>query len=266
MKKIIHLSDLHIGHKDCGRNFRTIIENISLLKKPAQDYIIVITGDLVDNANKPEMREEAADDIEELERRGYRVLAVPGNHDYGTGTIGNQKFVRIFKERFYKNPEVTYPKVDIIDEMVFIGLDSTAWELHWHDRFLAQGELGKEQLDSLKKILDDPSLVYLKKIVYLHHHPFDFKLGRQLKDSDDLKEIIKNRIDVLLFGHYHRSKTGAGKIIHGTWGILRCYNAGTSTHKNGNPGFHRVIDLDFSDPIADRNEDFSSDSISLFNL
>jgi 3',5'-cyclic AMP phosphodiesterase CpdA len=261
MKKIIHLSDLHIGHNDCGKRFQVIIDNITHSKQPALDYIIVITGDLAENANRPEMREEAVNYIEELERRGYTVLVVPGNHDYGTGTIGNPRFVRIFKERFYKNPEVSYPKLDIIDEMAFIGLDSTAWELHWHDRFLAQGELGKEQLNRLKKILNDPSLSSLKKVVYLHHHPFDFKLGRQLKDSDELKEIIKDRIDVLLFGHYHRNKTSAGKIIHGTWGIPRCYNAGTSTHKNGNPGFHKVIDLGYSDPLADLNENF--DSVSL---
>ena len=98
-------------------------------------------------------------------------------------------------------------------------------------------------------------------------------ISNKAKDAKERNSQIKaikkghiDLIDVRLFGRYHRSKTGAGKIIHGTWGILRCYNAGTSTHKNGNPGFHRVIDLDFSDPIADRNEDFSSDSISLFNL
>lgn len=259
MKKIIHLSDLHIGHKDCGKKFKAIIDNISLQKQPANDFIIVITGDLADNANKPEMREEAANHIEELERRGYKVLVVPGNHDYGTGTIGNPKFVKIFKERFYKNPDVSYPKLDIIGEMAFIGLDSTAGELHWHDRLLAHGELGKEQLERLQNILKDQALTDLKKIVYLHHHPFDFKFGRHLKDSNELKKIIWGKIDAILFGHYHRSKSGAEKIIHGTWGIPRCYNAGTSTRKNGNPGFHRIIDLRFSDPLADLNETFDSD-------
>jgi 3',5'-cyclic AMP phosphodiesterase CpdA len=249
--KIIHLSDLHIGHKECGKRFRTIIDNITFLKQPAQNYIIVITGDLADNANITDQRNEAASAVEELEKRGYRVLVVPGNHDYGTGTLGNIKNVRLFKERFYKNPDISYPKLDIIDEMAFIGLDSTAEELHWYDRILAQGELGKEQLERLKKILGDPALKCLKKIVYLHHHPFDFKLGRQLKDSDHLKEIIENRIDALLFGHYHRNKVSAGKIFHGVWGIPRCYNAGTSTHKNGNPGFHRVIDMSQTDPRMD---------------
>lgn len=251
MIKIIHLSDLHIGHKKCGEKFRTIIDNIAFLKQPAQNYVIVITGDLSENGNIKAHRKEAADAIEELQKRGFRVLVVPGNHDYGTGILGNAKNVRSFKKIFFKNPDLSYPKVDIIDELAFIGLDSIAEELHWYDRIFAQGELGKEQLDRLRKILDDPIVTGLKKIVYLHHHPFDFKPGRQLKDSNYLKKIIKGKIDLLLFGHYHRSKASAGRIFHGLWGIPRCYNAGTATHKNGNPGFHRVIDLSHDDPRMD---------------
>jgi predicted phosphohydrolase len=218
---------------------------------PAENYIIVITGDLEDNANKPEQREEAASCLEELEHRGYKVLAVPGNHDYGTGTFGNIGNVNLFKERFYRNSDISYPKTDIINNTAFIGLDSTAEELNWHDRIFAQGELGKEQLGRLEKILGEPEINKLIKVVYLHHHPFDFKFGRQLKDSEDLKKIISNRINILLFGHYHRSKQSASKIHHGTWGIPRCYNAGTSTHKNGNFGFHRVIELSCPDNSMD---------------
>lgn len=251
MKKIIHLSDLHIGHMDCDKKFEAIILNINKRMQPVEDYVIVITGDLADNVTKPFQRENAALAVEKLKMLGYHVLVVPGNHDYGTGTIGNIRNVRIFKEKFYGDPEIQYPKLDIFDETAFIGLDSTVEELNWHDRLLAQGELGKDQLLRLKRMLDDPSLRSLKKVVYLHHHPFDFKLGRQLKDSDDLREVIENRIDVLLFGHYHRSKASTGKILHGIWGIPRCYNAGTATHKNGNPGFHRVIDLSQSDPMKD---------------
>jgi predicted MPP superfamily phosphohydrolase len=254
--KIIHLSDLHIGHKDCGERFRTIIRNISSQMKPSGDYVIVISGDISDNANKPEQREEAARCLEGLKDLGYRVLAIPGNHDYGTGTVGNIKNVRLFKEWSYKDPDITFPKVDIIQGTAFIGMDSTLEELNWHDRILAQGELGWEQLGRLEKIINDPAISTMIKVVYLHHHPFDFKIGRQLKDSRDLKKIIENRIDLLLFGHYHRSKQGAFKIHHGTWGIPRCYNAGTATHKNGNYGFHRVIDLSRPDPALDFDGDF----------
>jgi predicted MPP superfamily phosphohydrolase len=88
VKKIIHLSDLHIGHEDCGDKFRALIDNITFLKQPADNYTIVITGDIVDNGTKSEQTDEAVAGIRLLEERGYGVLVVPGNHDYGTGTRG----------------------------------------------------------------------------------------------------------------------------------------------------------------------------------
>jgi predicted MPP superfamily phosphohydrolase len=247
---------LHVGHKDCGDKFRAIIDNITFLKQPADNYIILITGDIVDNATHAEQIKEAVDAIEQFAERGYRILVVPGNHDYGTGTMGNEKYVELFKEKYYKSREISYPKLDIIDEIAFIGLDSTAEELHWLDRALSEGELGKEQLFRLQEILNGPEVTSRKKVVYLHHHPFDFKFGMQLRDNDDLRKIIENKIDMVLFGHYHVDPSSAGKIYHGKWGIKRCYNAGSSTHKNGNIGFQRVIDLSKADPRMDYDGNF----------
>jgi 3',5'-cyclic AMP phosphodiesterase CpdA len=226
------------------------------LKQPANNYIVLITGDIVDNATHSEQIDEAVEAIEQFEERGYKVLVVPGNHDYGTGTRGYEKFVDLFKEKYHKSREISYPKLDIIDEIAFIGLDSTAEELHWLDRFLSEGELGKEQLKRLKKMLNEPEVIARKKVVYLHHHPFDFKLGMHLRDHNDFKNIIENNIDMLLFGHYHVDPTSAGKIYHGAWGIKRCYNAGSSTHKNGNVGFQRIIDLSNADPRMDYDGNF----------
>ncbi len=256
MKKIIHLSDLHVGHEDCGDKFRALIDNITFLKQPADNYAILVTGDIVDNATKSEQTDEAVDGLRQLEERGYRVLVVPGNHDYGTGTRGYARSVNLFKERYYGSKRITYPKLDIIGKIAFIGLDSTADELHWRDRFLSEGEIGVTQLKRLKRILNRTEVISRKKVVYLHHHPFDFKLGMQLKDSSDLKVIIENKIDMLLFGHYHVNPVTAGKIYNGVWGIPRCYNAGSSTHKNGNTGFHRVIDLSNADPRMDYDGNF----------
>jgi 3',5'-cyclic AMP phosphodiesterase CpdA len=256
MKKIIHLSDLHVGHYECGANFWTIVQKITSLKQPAKNFIIIITGDIVDNANHDEQIDEAVEIIEILEEHGCRVLVIPGNHDYGNGAQGNKKFVDLFKERYYKTKHVTYPKLDIIGKTAFIGLDSTAEELHWHDRFFSEGELGKKQLSALKKMLKDPRVAKRKKVVYLHHHPFDFKLAMHLKDSSELKKIISNKIDAILFGHYHRDPEVAGKDTNGRWGIPRCYNAGSSTHKNGDLGSQRIIDLSKDDPAKDRDGKF----------
>jgi 3',5'-cyclic AMP phosphodiesterase CpdA len=251
MKKIIHLSDLHVGHEDCGEKFISIIDNISSLNQPASEYVIVITGDIVDNANYGWQTDEALKGIRLLEDKGYTVLPVPGNHDYGSGVWGEEQYVGIFKERYFGNRFLTYPKLDIIDETAFIGLDSTAEELKGIDRFLSEGELGPEQLERLETIMWSDELEGKLKVVYLHHHPFDFKLAMHLKDSYSLRLVIENRIDLLLFGHYHVDPTSAGKVYHGTWGISRCYNAGSSTHKNGNTGFQRVIDLSDPDPAVD---------------
>ena len=256
MKKIIHLSDLHIGHKDCGDKFRSVIDNIAVTHQPSSDYIIVITGDIVDNANYHEQAEEAVRAINQLEKLGYRVLVIPGNHDYGTGVLGNKKFVGLFKEKYFKTRMISYPKLDIIDKIAFIGLDSTAEELHWHDRFFSEGELGRTQLNRLNNILRRRSVSIRKKVVYLHHHPFDFKLGMYLKDNDELKYFIENKVDMLLFGHYHADPDSAGRIFHGTWGVPRCYNAGSSTHKNGDNGFQRVIDLSSEDLSVDYDGHF----------
>ena len=48
MKKIIHLSDLHVGYKDLGERFQCIADDIIFLKQPAANYVIVITGDLAE--------------------------------------------------------------------------------------------------------------------------------------------------------------------------------------------------------------------------
>lgn len=250
MKKIIHLSDIHAGHDDCTGSFSQIADNIAFLKQPAENYIILISGDIADNANKPSFVSGALAVIKKMKDYGYTVLVVPGNHDYGTGSLANKKFVKQFKKKFYDDITVTYPKLDIIDGVAFIGLDSTAEELHWHDKLMAEGELGKDQLERLKAILDLPELSQLKKVIYLHHHPFDFELGRQLKDRKKLKKIIEGKVDAILFGHYHHTHS-AGKIFHGAWGINRCYNAGSATHKKGNAGYHRVIDLSYDDPRMD---------------
>jgi 3',5'-cyclic AMP phosphodiesterase CpdA len=250
MKKIIHLSDLHIGYKDCGDKFHAIIRAIISSKKP-EDHIIVITGDIVENANRTKQTSEAVRAIDELKKSGYVVLVVPGNHDYGNGGMGKKKFVGIFKEKYYGSRDISYPKLDIIGSTAFIGLDSNAEELKWHNRFFSEGKLGKKQLKRLEKMLKNPKVKNRKKVLYLHHHPFDFKLGMHLKDKKRLKKIIHSNVDALLYGHYHRDRESAGKVYNGKWGIPRCYNAGSSTHKNGHIGFQRIIDLSDPDPAKD---------------
>lgn len=265
MKRIIHLSDLHVGYKDFDQRFKMIIDNLIFEKgDKSQEYVIVITGDLVDDANNLESSGKVKEGFAVLKKAGFEhILVVPGNHDYGTGDFGDKKFVKEFQHVFYGR-EISFPKKDIIDGIAFIGLDSMAEELNWHDRLWAEGELGARQIQLLAKMLEEEDVrACRKRVVYLHHHPFKWRPLHELKDSRKLKKILKSvidkniSIDALFFGHNHQ-----GKAHNGKWNIARCYDAGTATLKprpdwvNWCPWFQiqssiRVIDIETDDERGD---------------
>ena len=252
LKKIIHLSDLHIGYRDMGKRFGSIADDIVYLKQPAENYVIVITGDIVEKASDSHYR-SALRYCTTLRTAGFSVLVVPGNHDYGSGAIALRKNVRVFKGIFFDSIEVTYPKLDFIGGIAFIGLDSMAEELHWYDALFAQGEQGSAQLQRLNEMLGDARVKRCAwRVVYLHHHPFDPRPLHELKDSNELGEIVRahGNIDALLYGHNHE-----GRIHNGVWGVPRCYDAGSATHKDDGGDYHRVINLE-RDARWDYDADF----------
>lgn len=253
MTKIIHLTDTHLGYKGLSSRMREIISRIIFTKEEASNYVIVHTGDIVEDATDDGSYEEASMHFERLKSAGFHLLVVPGNHDYGTGVVSHKKYVTKFKETFFNDSTITYPKLDVIGNIAFIGLDSMAEELNWYDRLSAEGELGQEQLSRLSTMLSHNSHVINADhiVVYLHHHPFHPKPLLHLKDSDKLGEIIKkHNISAILFGHNHD-----GKKWNGKWGVSRIYDGGTSTGKHGKPCPHRVIDLS-REPVFDYDAEF----------
>lgn len=204
-----------------------------------EKHVVLISGDLVENATEPEHYLQMAGYITRLRQSGFRVLVCPGNHDYGHGWLAFNRYAGWFKETFFADPNFTYPKLDIIENTAFIALDSMAEELHWHDALLAQGELGQAQLERLEELLHSPEVMRAgQRVVYLHHHPFDTQFWHGLKDSDQLRRVVEGKIDALLFGHKHE-----GGTWNGQWGIPRIYDAGTCTGKGGKTMLHRVMDL-----------------------
>ena len=257
MKRIIHLTDLHIGYRDLGERFEIIVDNILFSMRPACRYVVVITGDLVEKGSKPAHYQAARQAFDRLRAGGFRVLTVPGNHDYGSGFEMSKKYVPIFKEVFFDDPRVVYPKLDIIGGVAFIGLDSVAEELDWRDRLFAEGELGEAQRQRLVSLLRDGTVrACRRRVIYLHHHPFDPHPLAQLRDSKELGQILMNhgKIDALLYGHNH-----AGNKHNGGWGVTRCYDGGSATRKGGAAGMHRVMDLR-KDPRRDYCGDFHGNS------
>ncbi|MFP4545274.1 MAG: metallophosphoesterase family protein, partial [Methanomassiliicoccales archaeon] len=255
--RIVHISDPHLGHPGTVERFRARMDHLASLGPEA----VVLTGDLVDNAFQASQLDLASEVLDSY--RELRLLLVPGNHDYGNGRKGDKDLVGVFRDRFLEGR--IFPLLDILEGVAFIGLDSMAKELNWHDRMWAEGELGKGQLRRLTSLLREEEVIACRKrVVYLHHHPFDYQPLHQLKDSGALHQVLDEAmmqgtsIDALLYGHHH-----VGRCSNGKWGILRCYDAGTVTMKPRSwwekklPWFRvlsnsaRLIDLD-AGPENDR--------------
>lgn len=252
MKKIVHLSDLHVGYGSCQANLNALVTRLIFLKKPAKNYVVVITGDIVENGAQEGLYETALVEINRLRAAGFQLLICPGNHDYGTGSNGDKELVPKFKRTFFGNSSFVFPKLDIIGQTAFIGLDSMAEELHWYDQLFAEGELGDTQLAALKTLLASAKVKACEyRVVYMHHHPFEPRIFHGLKDSEKLERIVAGKIHCLLFGHNHD-----GKVWNGIWDIPRCYDAGSSTRKDPQkPSPQRVIDLS-RNPRQDYDGDF----------
>jgi 3',5'-cyclic AMP phosphodiesterase CpdA len=225
--KLIHLSDTHIGHGNNVQRMQRLLDDIAGLGDPSH-YLMVHTGDLNDSSSPDTMQQSRAL-LDPLADKGWRILLVPGNHDCGdalhVGPASAQRFIDHFSRYIFGNQPKQFPVLTLTDECALIGLDSNAAEMGWMERLMAEGNLGDAQIQALNAILDRPDVRQRKVIVYLHHHPFfdafavradvgdkrllshlfnwNTRRFRRLKDAYSLMQCIRDRVDILLFGHQH---------------------------------------------------------------
>lgn len=249
--KIIHLSDTHLGHGNNEERLQRIIDDIGTLGPPG-DFVIVHTGDLIDTATQRAM-EAGSTLLSRLREAGWQVLLCPGNHDYGNSARVDQHLAQRFRDHFHSfifgDQAPVFPVVHTVGPCVFIGLDSSAEELVGLARWGAEGQLGRAQIARLNQILDRPDLQNAFKVLYLHHHPFidayavqpDVGDGnglrhwltwatrrfRRLKDTHSLLQCIRDRVDVMLFGHKHFGQDYS--YVAQSYGIAKALDASSST-------------------------------------
>jgi 3',5'-cyclic AMP phosphodiesterase CpdA len=221
MIKFIHLSDLHIHGTDRrdNRNCRKVIDFI-INQYPDEKPIVLITGDITDDGAERQYK-NAVDILKPLVSEGFKLLATPGNHDYGfAGNIYTEESQQLFQDYILgdllnitcaKQPHIKmedlYPMVDIEGDVLFIGLDSVVGN---EDEFLhfASGEVGKPQRKKLAIILKrNPGR---KVVVYFHHHPFcrGFlkKFVMEMDDAQQVMRILSGLVDFVCFGHKHEAE------------------------------------------------------------
>ncbi len=233
--RIAHLSDLHLLSLEGAVPFRLFNKritgylNIRFHRKSVHKPFavraaarairemdvdqVVITGDVSNLALENEfelVRTFLADD---LGLSPDRVSLVPGNHDaYTAGAHRSRRFARTFAAYLGSDlPDLTppgevFPYVHLRGPAAIIGL-STALP---RPPMVASGELGREQLTALERILAHPD-VRDRTPVILQHHPIHNSPSRSkrllegLADAEDEARVLsKLARGLVLHGHLHR--------------------------------------------------------------
>lgn len=215
MQRFIHLSDLHIRwFKDAPENtaLSFLVPQIVKRYEAGVKPTVLITGDITDDGTEQQYK-EAVRLLKPLQDNGFRLLVVPGNHDYGTaGNVYLEKSLERYEQiilRDFLRLDVPkdgefYPYVVESDDVVFIGVDSVVANLHSTVHYAA-GEVGEPQRKVLRSILDRYTEVIQTKVIvtYFHHHPFDRRRVMQMDDAKEVMNIVSGRTDFLCFGHDH---------------------------------------------------------------
>ena len=225
--KFIHISDLHIHY---GENENDTISARLLVNEIISKYTssnkpwVVITGDLVQDGRKRQYK-KAVEILSELIENGFKLLIQPGNHDYGPR--GFIAYTELAQGRFQKyilgrllddkralqsgvEMEDLYPRLIEHDDdgVVFIELDSVE-EVEDAPAHFARGAIGSFQMRKMVTEIDKAMSSGKKVVVLVHHHPFyRGELAAPVMEMEDSREFmtaIKGKVDVLCFGHKHKS-------------------------------------------------------------
>lgn len=268
--KIVHISDTHVGHADNDQRLERIVDHICRIADPA-DSLVLHTGDLIDRS-APTESQRARAILRRLEQAGLRLILAPGNHDYGDASRIDARRAASFREDFadylFAGQPREFPVEHRIGDCLFIGLDSSAAELGPISGLFAEGHLGSEQLTRLDAILQRvrQETPRPRIVVYLHHHPFidgyvvrpDIgdshflnrmttwytRSFRRLKDACSFVEILRDRVDLLLFGHQHYGLNHRAEAERYGIGLALDASSSTCTAMYSQRMRFRIIDTD----------------------
>ncbi len=234
MKKIIFLSDLHIGlDKKEVLYTKKIFTKVAELHPGAP---VIIAGDLTDSGT----REQFVDALWLLKKLSDTnpVLTVPGNHDYAwKGNIWQKDAWEHWLK--YLGSPLGWPQEGVPwmtgkyepegvyglgvwkdGDCVYFGIDSGDPE---NKQFSARGYISKGLASALLKTLK--KYKGKTRIAILHHHPFTENIFTGLHGSAGLMKALKGNCELLLFGHKHE---------YGIWWDKRGLPLTVSSHKSTN--------------------------------
>ncbi|MDR0972669.1 MAG: metallophosphoesterase [Prevotellaceae bacterium] len=176
---VVALSDLHLGY-NIGE--KELTEWIGLINKEKPD-IVLIAGDLVDNAVQP-LEEQRLDSVLRGIHAKYGVYAAPGNHDYFDHIDSVTAFTR--RAGIHMLRDDSY----LVDSLFYV--------VGREDRH------SRHRQSDLSILLD--SIDTEKPIILLDHQPYD------------LDTLLGSGVDLQISGHTHE-----GQVWPLSWIVRNMY-------------------------------------------
>lgn len=236
---IAHLSDLHLNTLLTDSNIKKIERLLDYIIEKRTDHL-VITGDLVDNADESDLLLLRNHLYKRKLLNSKSLTIIPGNHDIFGGpqraedifdfpsrcrkvnfqeklASFNKYFQETFDDCTYISSDNNYPFLkELNDEVVIIGLNSIIEYSLSKNTFASNGEIKLEQFFEVEQILKNYCNENQVKIIAIHHH---FNKIKKTKRSiagiwqNIEKQTMKLRKKKRLFNLFNKYKVDL--IIHG---------------------------------------------------
>ena len=233
MRTVAHISDLHFGRVDCAT-----LPALAASIRAAKPHVVVVSGDLTQRAR----RQEFQDARRFLDTLPAPQIIVPGNHDVPLYDIISRWLRPLSKFRRYISDNLEPFYAD--EEIAVLGIN-TARSLTFKNGRINRGQVVRS-CARLEVGAGD-----LTRII-VTHHPFD---TADAENADNLvgradmamAGFARCRIDMILAGHLHASRTGESAMrykIPGYSALMVQAGTATSSRRRGEQNSWNLIRID----------------------
>jgi 3',5'-cyclic AMP phosphodiesterase CpdA len=221
MARIAHLSDVHFGSHE--PKIASAAEAWLLEHRPD---LVVVSGDFTQRARVEQFRMASAW-LNRLRAGGFRVLAVPGNHDVPLYDVVRRFAAPLDRYKRYIDNDLC-PWFEN-EKLAVLGIN-TARSLTFKD-----GRINREQMEIIRdRFADVPA--EKTRILVTHHPLFAMPIGEgnELTEAvgrqqDAIRAVCEAGVHIALAGHFHRTYAEAARKMVANAGGALVIQAGTAT-------------------------------------